>query len=95
VIDVRELGRTFGKPAAVNSVSFGMALGEVFGFVGPNGAGKTTTINMLCTLLRPSLGTAAVNGFDIVGKRSQIRRSSGLALSRSAFELSRALNQRR
>ena len=54
MIEVHELGRRFGELAAVKSVTFDVAEGEVFGFLGPNGAGKTTTINMLCTLLRPT-----------------------------------------
>ena len=63
-----------------------MAEGEVFGFLGPNGAGKTTTINMLCTLLRPSSGTAAVNGFDVVGQRSEVRRSIGLVFQQTTLD---------
>ena len=51
---------------------------EVFGLLGPNGAGKTTTISMLCTILRPSSGTASVNGFDIVKQARQVRKSIGI-----------------
>jgi len=78
VIEVRDLARRFGAIEAVQGVSFEVAAGEVFGFLGPNGAGKTTTINLLCTLLRPSAGSATVNGFDIVRQRSDVRRSIGL-----------------
>ena len=71
VIEVRELSKSFpgakgGTVQAVESVSFNVGFGEVFGLLGPNGAGKTTTLRMLATLLRPSSGTAGVNGFDIV-----------------------------
>ena len=62
MIDVRDLGRRFGGREAAAGVSFQVAEGETFGFLGPNGAGKTTTINMLCTLLRPTSGTASING---------------------------------
>jgi ABC-2 type transport system ATP-binding protein len=48
------------------------------GYWGPNGAGKTTTINMLCTMLKPSAGSARVNGFDIVRESMQVRRSIGI-----------------
>ena len=58
VVEVRELRRRFGQLEAVKGVSFAIGEGEVFGFLGPNGAGKTTTINMLCTLLRPTAGSA-------------------------------------
>jgi ABC-2 type transport system ATP-binding protein len=50
----------------------------VFGFLGPNGAGKTTTISMLCTLLKPTAGTATVNGFDIITQKNEVRESIGL-----------------
>lgn len=78
MINVASLSRRFNSFTAVDSVSFSMADGEVFAFLGPNGAGKTTTINMLCTLLRPTGGTATVNGYDIVKQRSAVRRSIGL-----------------
>jgi ABC-2 type transport system ATP-binding protein len=52
--------------------------GEVFGFLGPNGAGKTTTINMLCTLVKPTAGSASVAGHDVVGERDDVRRNIGL-----------------
>jgi len=86
VIDVHELGRIFGDVAAVNGVSFAVREDEVFGFLGPNGAGKTTTISMLCTLLRPSAGTATVNGFDVVGQRSDVRRSIGLVFQQTTLD---------
>jgi ABC-2 type transport system ATP-binding protein len=50
----------------------------VFGFLGPNGAGKTTTINMLCTLMKPSSGSARVAGYDVVTARDDVRRHIGL-----------------
>jgi ABC-2 type transport system ATP-binding protein len=62
----------------VRGVDFEVAVGEVFGFLGPNGAGKTTTINMLCTLLRPTQGSATVAGHDVVRERDDVRRNIGL-----------------
>jgi ABC-2 type transport system ATP-binding protein len=67
-----------GTVTAVNDVSFTVERGEIFGFLGPNGAGKTTTIGMLCTLLRPTSGTAILNGFDIVKQPHYVRKSIGL-----------------
>jgi ABC-2 type transport system ATP-binding protein len=86
VIEVHELGRTFGELEAVKGVSFAVSEDEVFGFLGPNGAGKTTTIGMLCTLLRPSAGSATVNGFDVVGQRSDVRRSIGLVFQQTTLD---------
>ena len=66
IINVNQLAKRFGNLIAVDDISFQVEKGEIFGFLGPNGAGKTTTISMLCTLLKPSSGTATVGGFDIV-----------------------------
>ena len=51
---------------------------EVFGLLGPNGAGKTTLIHILATLLKPTYGTAVVNGFDTVKDSSKVRSSIGI-----------------
>ena len=77
-IAVNDLRKSFGDVEAVRGVSFEVAAGEVFGFLGPNGAGKTTTINMLCTLARPSGGSALVAGHDVVRERDDVRRHIGL-----------------
>ncbi|HUK94283.1 MAG TPA: ATP-binding cassette domain-containing protein [Gaiellaceae bacterium] len=78
VVVASELARRFGEVDAVRGVSFQISEGEVFGFLGPNGAGKTTTIGMLCTLLRPTSGSALVAGHDVVRERLAVRRSIGL-----------------
>ena len=77
-IVVRGLAKNFDHIQAVRGVSFEVAPGEVFGFLGPNGAGKTTTINMLCTLARPTSGSATVAGHDVVRDRDDVRRNIGL-----------------
>ena len=64
-IEVERLVKSYGKFEAVKEVSFNVQEGEIFGFLGPNGAGKTTTINVLCTLLRPTSGSARVNGYNV------------------------------
>ena len=66
MIEVEGLTRRFGDFTAVDHISFTVGKGTVFGFLGPNGAGKSTAIRMLCTLLRPSEGSARVVGFDII-----------------------------
>jgi ABC-2 type transport system ATP-binding protein len=77
-IEVHDLRKSFDDIEAVRGVSFEVAAGEVFGFLGPNGAGKTTTINMLCTLAKPTGGSALVAGHDIVHERDDVRRHIGL-----------------
>jgi ABC-2 type transport system ATP-binding protein len=66
-----------GQVKAVDGISFDVNEGEILGFLGPNGAGKTTTLNMLSTLLKPTSGTAAVNGYDVIGEPDAVRRSIG------------------
>jgi ABC-2 type transport system ATP-binding protein len=75
---VEGLSKKYGDIEAVKGIDFEVAPGEVFGFLGPNGAGKTTTISMLCTLIRPTSGTATVAGQDIVRDRDEVRRNIGL-----------------
>jgi ABC-2 type transport system ATP-binding protein len=78
IIEVKELTKIFnGDLTAVDNISFTVEEGEIFGFLGPNGAGKTTTLNMLATLLRPTSGTATINGFDITKDQDNVRRSIG------------------
>jgi ABC-2 type transport system ATP-binding protein len=77
-IQVDNLVRDFDDFRAVNTISFEVHESEILGFLGPNGAGKTTTINMLCTLLRPTGGSAQVNGFDVSKQQAEVRSSIGL-----------------
>ena len=77
-IEVRGLVKNYEEVQAVRGVEFEVATGEVFGFLGPNGAGKTTTINMLCTLVTPTAGSAKVAGHDVVSERDDVRRNIGL-----------------
>jgi ABC-2 type transport system ATP-binding protein len=77
-IAVHNLVKNFGEVRAVRGVEFEVSPGEVFGFLGPNGAGKTTTINMLCTLVKPTAGSATVAGHDVVRERDDVRRHIGL-----------------
>ncbi len=77
-IEVVGLTKRFGALTAVDDVSFQVEEGEVFGFLGPNGAGKTTTINILCTLLRPTAGSARVAGYDVASQQDDVRQSIGL-----------------
>lgn len=64
MIAVSGLAKRFGDVTAVESVTFDVRTGELFGFLGPNGAGKTTTINMLTGLARPDAGTIQIAGID-------------------------------
>ena len=76
-VDVSNLSRRFGNFVAVDTISFQVPAGQIFGFLGPNGAGKSTTIRMLCGLLRPSSGTGNVAGFDISRQAEEIKQHIG------------------
>ena len=86
MISVDSLVKRYGQLEAVNGVSFAVREGEIFGFLGPNGAGKTTTINVLCTLLRPTSGSASVNGYDVEKQRNEVRRSIGLVFQDTTLD---------
>jgi len=76
-IEVESLTKRFGDFTAVDSVSFEVERGSIFGFLGANGAGKSTTIRMLCGILDPTSGTASVGGFDINREPERVKRVIG------------------
>jgi len=86
VIEVEKLVKRFDAITAVDSISFEVEEGSIFGFLGPNGAGKTTTINILCTLLSPTSGSARVNGYDCMEEPSAVRRSIGLVFQDTTLD---------
>jgi ABC-2 type transport system ATP-binding protein len=87
-IEVSKLRRTFKTSlgvfnrktktiTAVDSISFSVEEGELFGLLGPNGAGKTTTVKMLTTLLIPTSGSAHITGLDVVRDAEKLRSRIG------------------
>ena len=76
-IEVSHVSKSYGKVKALDDVSFNVGKGEVFGLIGPDGAGKTSMFRILCTLLLPDAGKAAVEGFDVVQGMKEIRRRVG------------------
>ena len=76
-VEVRGLGKRFGKVVALDSLNFDVAPGELFGLVGPDGAGKSTLFRILTTLVLPDTGTATVLGFDVARDLWDIRSRVG------------------
>ena len=76
-ITVTDLTRRFGAFVAVDHLTFDVRQGEIFGFLGSNGAGKSTTIRMLCGLLKPTSGTAMVDGLDVGRNPEGVKRRIG------------------
>src|SRR5215210_1781024 len=78
MITIRNLVKQYDNLTAVDNLSLDIHDNEVFGLLGQNGAGKTTIIHMLATLLKPTSGTASVNGYDIVNEPAKVRASIGI-----------------
>jgi ABC-2 type transport system ATP-binding protein len=85
-IVVDSLSKQYNGKSAVESISFEVHRGTIFGFLGPNGAGKTTTINILCTLLKPSAGKAFVNGYDCEKQPDLVRKSIGIVFQDTTLD---------
>ncbi len=77
IISVNNLSKTFGSFTAVNSISFDVYKGEIFGFLGANGAGKTTAMKMLIGISKPSSGEASIAGFDVKKQAEMVKKSIG------------------
>jgi ABC-2 type transport system ATP-binding protein len=78
IIETLGLTKRFGELKAVDHIDLSIREGEVFGLLGPNGAGKTTTLSMLATLLKPTEGTAKVDGHDVLTEAAAVRKSIGI-----------------
>jgi ABC-2 type transport system ATP-binding protein len=78
MITTENLTKKFGANLAVDQLSLHVNEGEVFGFLGPNGAGKTTTVRMLTALIKPTKGSATVNGFSLGKDNKAIRQNVGI-----------------
>jgi len=90
-IVVQNLVKTFDvrrRPIrAVDDLTFSVHRGSIFGLLGPNGAGKTTTLRIMTTLARPSGGSVAVFGYDVVKAPLEVRRRIGVVIQEQAADL--------
>jgi len=81
VISTDRLSKYYGKSGeikAVDELNLEVYKGETFGLLGPNGAGKTTSVRLLNCIIKPTSGTAAVNGCDILKQVMDVKRLTGL-----------------
>src|SRR5260370_16443702 len=90
MIQVENLQKSFrdlrrGLVHAVDGVSFEARPGEIFGLLGPNGAGKTTTMRILCTVLRPTGGSARIAGYDVATQPALVRQHIGFMSMNTAI----------
>ena len=77
-IEIKDLIKHFEDVEAVKGINLEIEEGELFGLLGPNGAGKTTTISMLCTIQKPSSGSASIYGHDVAKEPDTVRRLIGI-----------------
>lgn len=77
IIHAENITKKFGDFTAVDSISFHVEKGEIFGFLGANGAGKTTAMRMFCGLSTPTSGKATVAGFDVYKETEKIKKNIG------------------
>jgi len=84
-IRVENLTKRFNGFTALDSISFSVDKGEVFGFLGPNGAGKTTTVRILTGMIEPSSGYAEVNGLPVDRNVENLHEIIGLLTESSGF----------
>jgi ABC-2 type transport system ATP-binding protein len=85
-LHIQDLTRRFNDLVAVDTISFDIDQGEIFGLLGPNGAGKTTTLSMLATMLTPTSGSATVNGIDIEKDPDGVRKSIGIVFQDQSLD---------
>lgn len=78
MIEIKNLFKKYKNLIAIDDVSIEIHDNEIFGLLGPNGAGKTTLIHILATLIKPTSGTAFVNGYNILNDSSKVRSSIGI-----------------
>ncbi|MGL5427102.1 MAG: ABC transporter ATP-binding protein, partial [Cetobacterium sp.] len=76
-IEIKNLTKRFEKYTAVDSLSFNIPKGVIFGFLGPNGSGKSTTIRMICGVLTPTSGEGKVLGYDLKSNPEKIKSKIG------------------
>lgn len=89
MIHVHELTKTYadlrrGQFVAVDRINLHAPPGEIYGLLGPNGAGKTTVLRILSTMLRPTTGSATVNGCDVLTEPALVRRQIGFVSANTA-----------
>lgn len=86
MVETHDITKKYDDFTAVNGVNLKIPRNSVYGVLGPNGAGKTTLISMLCTILKPTSGSAMVNGYDVVKNAKDVRQSIGIVFQSRALD---------
>ncbi len=86
IIKVVNVTKVYDNIKALDSVSFEVERGEIFGLLGPNGAGKTTLINILTTVIKPTSGKAEIDGYDVVKSAGEVRKRIGVVFQETTLD---------
>jgi ABC-2 type transport system ATP-binding protein len=89
---LRNVTKSFGSFRALNSISFGIKEGEIFGYIGPNGAGKTTTMKILVGLISDFQGEVSIGGYQVPKRKDEIHKLLGYLPQTVAFQEWRTVN---
>lgn len=93
ILTVSNLSVRYGSKQAVDSISFTIKKGEIFGLLGPNGAGKTSTLSAIEGLLKPETGSMALEGVDMRQHPDQVKANMGVQLQSTSFQFELTINQ--
>lgn len=93
IIEVRNFTKTYGDFTAVDSISFSVESGEIFGLLGPNGAGKTSTLESLEGLREPNGGELRIKGMDPSREARKLRNEIGVQLQTSGLQENITVNE--
>ena len=89
IIDIQNLSLTYAAGSgakALNSVTFSVKVGEIFGLLGPNGSGKTSLFRILTSLMLPTSGSVRVFGKDLLSSAETVRRSVGVVFQSQSLD---------
>ncbi|HAH18936.1 MAG TPA: ABC transporter, partial [Eubacterium sp.] len=72
ILRTKDLTKKYDDKTVVDNLNLEINEGEIFGLLGPNGAGKSTTMNMICNLIRPTLGSVEIMGKDLKKNKKEL-----------------------
>jgi len=93
ILEIKNLGISYGSKVAVNNISFSINQGEIFGLLGPNGAGKTSCLSAIEGLIKPSSGSLMLSGLDMIKNSLEVKANMGVQLQSTSFQAELTINQ--
>lgn len=93
VLEIHDLYVAYGRRTVVDSLTFHIGRGEIFGLLGPNGAGKTSTLSAIEGLVKPASGHVRVDGVDVLRQPFEVKARLGVQLQSSSFQPELSIEQ--